>query len=44
MEEGGRDGKEEPIHGGADHRRLKSMVADLSLDLQAAKPVIGKKW
>jgi putative transposase len=27
-----------------ENRRLKQMVADLSLDLQAAKMVIRKKW
>jgi putative transposase len=27
-----------------ENRRLKQMVADLSLDLQAAKAVIRKKW
>ena len=27
-----------------ENRRLKQMVADLSLDLQAAKLVIGKEW
>ena len=27
-----------------ENRRLKQMVADLSLDLQAAKLVIRKKW
>jgi len=27
-----------------ENRRLKQMVADLSLDLQAAKIVIRKKW
>ena len=27
-----------------ENRRLKQMVADLSLDLQAAKMVLRKKW
>lgn len=27
-----------------ENRRLKQMVADLSLDLQAAKAVLRKKW
>jgi len=27
-----------------ENRRLKHMVADLSLDIQALKAVLGKKW
>jgi putative transposase len=27
-----------------ENRRLKQMVADLSLDLQAARAVLRKKW
>jgi hypothetical protein len=45
---GGERRAKEPIHGGTDHRgenrRLKHLVADQSLELQALKAALGKKW